>query len=62
LNLLLVIKIFNCVPFYVICMETLGIIVVFAIIGIRNTVRIVMSEVLDQYRRNVWIIYAVFNS
>ena len=48
LNLLLVIKIFNCVPFNVICMEIFGIFVVFAIIGIRNTERIVMSEVLEE--------------
>ncbi len=47
-KLLLVIKIPNCVPFNVICMETAGIFVVFAIIGIWNTERIVMSEVLEE--------------
>ncbi len=47
-KLLLVIKIPNCVPFNVICMETAGIFVVFAIIGIRNTERIFMSEVLEE--------------
>jgi len=47
-NLLLVIKISTCVPFNVICMETFGIFVVFAIIGIRNTERIFMAEVLEE--------------
>jgi hypothetical protein len=36
LSLLLVINIFNCVPFYAICKENFGIVVVFAIVEIRK--------------------------